>query len=70
MWKIQQPCATEAKIGATGYLKAAGLRIFDPVLRALKPEVDPGTSPRPPGPAPHISSHQKSAPETSSEATS
>ena len=53
-----------------GYLKAVWLKIFGPVFLGFLQEIDPGTPPRSPGPAPHINFHEKSAPETNSNAIS
>ena len=54
----------------TGYLKAVWLEIFGPVSLGFSTKSDPRGPPRSPGPAPHINLHEKSAPETKSEAVS
>ena len=54
----------------TGYLKAVWLKIFGPVFRGFRPEIEPGTPPRSPGLARDINLHQKSTPETNSKAIS
>ena len=52
----------------SGYLKAVWLEIFGPVFPGLFAEAIPRDPPRPPGPAPRINLHEKSAPETTSKA--
>ena len=54
----------------SGYPKAVWLEIFGPVFPGFSAETDPRDHPRSPGPAPHISFHEKSAPQTNSKAIS
>ena len=50
------------------YLKAVWQETFGPVFSGLSTEIDPRDPPRSPGPAPHINSNEKSAPQTKSRA--
>ena len=64
------PSLSERDGGSAGYLKAVWLEIFGPVFHGFSAETDPRDPPRSPGPAPHINSREKSAPQTNSEAIS
>ena len=60
------PCFRQRWV--TGYLKAVWLETFGPVFTWFLVETDPRDPPRSPGPVPHISVHEKSAPQTNSTA--
>ena len=67
-WREQENQINKIAKQIAGYLKAVWLEIFGPVFPEISAEIDPRDPPRSPAPARHINFHEKSAPQTNSNA--